>query len=215
LTAEYRVEELEPSGAPLDELVATILSQHTSDKNSHRAFRSLKKRFPRWSQALAAGEQAVADAIRCGGLADQKAPRILGIIRGLPQDEAGEPTLDHLRDLGPEQAFDLLTGFPGVGPKTAACVLLFAYGWPVFPVDIHVHRVARRLGWAAGKASAEKVQETMSKDVPPELTYPLHVGMVRHGRETCRPSDPHCHACVLQEACAWRRDERAERRREG
>lgn len=205
LCRAYSIPPPEPSGKPLDELVATILSQHTSDRNSHRAFRSLKRCFPRWSDVLGAGERALADAIRCGGLADQKAPRIVEILGSLPAGPDGEPTLDHLRELGHRRAFDVLTGFPGVGPKTAACVLLFAYGWPAFPVDTHVHRVVRRLGWAAPRDAADKVQSALCEVVPPELTYPLHVGLVRHGRETCRPRDPRCHACVLEASCAYRR----------
>lgn len=203
LSRSYAVPALEPSWRALDELVATILSQHTSDHNSHRAFRSLKKRFPRWSEVMEAGESEVADAIRCGGLADQKAPRILEILRCLPAGPDGEPDLEYLRGLGPERAFAELTGFPGVGPKTAACVLLFAYGWPLFPVDTHVHRVARRLGWAGGRETAAKVQRALTAAVPPELTYRLHIGMVRHGREVCRPRDPRCHRCVLRGCCAY------------
>lgn len=202
LRDRYAVTHPQSSGHPLDELVATILSQHTSDANSHRAFRSLKQRFPKWSQALLAGPGAVADAIRGGGLADQKAPRIIALLESVPRDAAGEPSLDHLDGMTPQEAYEYLQGFGGVGPKTAACTLLFAYGWPVFPVDTHVHRVARRLGWAAPGEPADKLQARMIEGVPADVTYDLHMGMVRHGRVTCRPKNPRCGECAIRWACA-------------
>ncbi|MDP2872555.1 MAG: endonuclease III [Bacillota bacterium] len=204
LRAAHAVGPPDLSGRPVDELVAAILSQHTSDHNSHRAFAALKRRYPRWSQVLDADAGEVADVIRCGGLADQKAPRIMALVRELPRDAGGEPTLDHLAGMEPHQAHSYLTSFAGVGPKTAACALLFAYGWPTFPVDTHVHRVARRLGWAEDRDTAEKVFEILSVCVPDYLTYDLHVGLVRHGRGVCRPRDPRCHACDLQDRCAYR-----------
>jgi endonuclease III len=204
LREAHAVGEPEFSGRPVDELVAAILSQHTSDRNSHRAFAALKEWYPRWSAAADAGAPELADVIRCGGLADQKAPRIIGLLRALPRDADGEPTLDHLARMEPREAHEYLTAFPGVGPKTAACALLFAYGWPTFPVDTHVHRVTRRLGWAGDRDTAEKVFTLLTACVPDHLTYDLHVGMVRHGRQVCRPRDPRCHVCELQDRCAYR-----------
>ncbi len=201
LRDRYGFARPQPSGNPLDELVATILSQHTSDANSHRAFAALKRRFPRWSQALAAGPAAVADAIRGGGLAEQKAPRIIALLETVPRDDSGEPSLDCLAAMEPQDAYRYLQGFGGVGPKTAACTLLFAYGWPVFPVDTHVHRVATRLGWARRGEPADKLQARMIEGVPPDATYDLHMGMVRHGREVCRPANPRCGECPVRILC--------------
>ncbi len=201
LRDRYAVTREDPSGHPLDELVATILSQHTSDANSRRAFRSLKRRFPRWSQALRAGPGLVAESIRVGGLAEQKAPRIISLLESVPRDEAGEPSLDHVRSMTPREAYEYLQEFAGVGPKTAACTLLFAYGWPVFPVDTHVHRVAKRLGWAGPREPADKLQARMIGEVPEDVTYDLHMGMVRHGRLTCRPRNPRCGDCPVRWAC--------------
>jgi endonuclease-3 len=204
LRDEHAIRPQEPSGLPVDELVAAVLSQHTSDQNSHRAFAALKLRYPRWSQVAAADAAGVAETIRCGGLADQKAPRIIQMLRQLPTDEAGEPTLGHLAAMHPQEAHEYLTALDGVGPKTAACALLFAYGMPTFPVDTHVHRVTRRIGWAAEKDTAEAVFRTLSRCVRPEHTYDLHVGLVLHGRRVCRPHSPRCNACVLQDQCEYR-----------
>lgn len=204
LSEAYGVGPPQPSGLPVDELVAAVLSQHTSDFNSHRAFAALKRRYARWSQVAAADPGEVAETIRCGGLADQKAPRIIAMLRGLPRDADGEPALDILTGMKPREAHEYLTAFRGVGPKTAACALLFALGFPTFPVDTHVHRVARRLGWAGDRDRAEKVFESLSALVPESQVYALHVGLVRHGRQVCRPRDPRCHACVLQDQCLYR-----------
>lgn len=204
LREEHGIGPHEPSGLPVDDLVAAVLSQHTSDQNSHRAFAALKSKYPRWSAVAAAEAREVAETIRCGGLADQKAPRIIKMLRELPQDADGEPTLDHLAALQPRAAHEYLTALDGVGPKTAACALLFAYGMPTFPVDTHVHRVARRLGWAREKDTAEGVFRMLGCCVPSELTYDLHVGLVYHGRRVCRPRGPKCHACVLQDQCGYR-----------
>lgn len=201
LKGRYAVGDQHPSERLLDELVATILSQHTSDLNSQRAFRQLKERFPRWTQALAAGPAAVADAIRAGGLADQKAPRIIRLLQEVPRDEAGEPCLDGLLDLAPEEAYERLQTYDGVGPKTAACTLLFGCGWPVFPVDTHVHRVSTRLGWARRGEGADRVQARLMEHVPPDVTYDLHMGLVRHGRATCAAREPRCAECVLADLC--------------
>lgn len=201
LRDRYQVEEPKPSMQLLDELVATILSQHTSDLNSHRAFRELKGKYPRWSEVLTAGPAAVAAAIRTGGLAEQKAPRIIALLQSVPRDEQGEPSLDGSLGLPPDEVYARLQRFAGVGPKTAACALLFAFGWPFFPVDTHVQRVSTRLGWAAPGESAERIQARLMKHVPAAATYDLHMGMVRHGRMTCAPRSPRCAECVIADRC--------------
>lgn len=189
-----------PSLAPLDELIGTVLSQHTSDTNTERAFARLKQRFPSWEEALDAPVDEVADAIRPGGLADQKAPRIQRI---LAEVEAREGVLDlgRLVDLPDAEVADYLTSLPGVGPKTAACVLVFSLGRSAFPVDTHVHRVVRRLGWMPENATAGQVHRLLESRIPADIRYDLHVALVTHGRQVCRAQRPRCAACVLLDLC--------------
>ncbi len=187
-------------GDPLDALVATILSQNTSDTNSSRAFARLKQRFPQWEDVLKSPPGDLEEAIRPGGLASSKAPRIReALLRILT--ERGELSLDLLRGLDDGAAMEWLRSLPGVGPKTAACVLLFALGRPVFPVDTHVHRVAMRLGLAPPKTPPGALQELLRDLSAPEDRFTGHVLMVRLGREVCRPRRPRCGACPLQDVC--------------
>src|SRR5215467_716368 len=144
----------------LDEVVATVLSQHTSDVNSERAFARLKERFPSWEQVTDAPTGEVADAIRCGGIADQKARRIQQILAAISQRE-GRIDLRRIHDLDDAAALTYLESLPGVGPKTAACVLTFAMGRAAFPVDTHVHRVATRLGWLPAKTAADRAHRLL------------------------------------------------------
>lgn len=185
---------------PLSELVLTILSQHTSDRNSERAFASLRARFPTWEAVRDADVAEVAAAIQSGGLAWQKAPRIQRILRELGEKH-GELSLDFLRELPLEEARAYLTGLDGVGPKTAACVLLFACGLPALPVDTHVHRVSRRLGLIGPRESAERAHALLEAMVPAELVYPFHMNLIRHGREICKAPRPRCAACPLADLC--------------
>jgi endonuclease-3 len=180
--------------------VLTILSQNTSDVNSGRAFRSLKERFPSWEEALRASVEEVADAIRPGGIANVKARRLHAIFAALEERE-GALELSSLARLSDEDARAYLRALPGVGPKTAACVLLFSLRRPAFPVDTHVHRVARRLGLVEEGASAEATHQVLEPIVPPELRYEFHIQLIRHGREVCRPRLPRCTACVLLDLC--------------
>lgn len=184
----------------LDELVATVLSQHTSDVNSGRAFARLKERFPSWQQVADAPAGEVADAIRCGGIADQKARRIGQVLTAIEERE-GCISLDRLHDLDDAAAAAYLESLPGVGPKTAACVLAFALGRAAFPVDTHVHRVATRLGWLPAGTAADKAHRLLAPRVPAGLRYDLHVAMVTHGRTVCRARRPACERCVLSEEC--------------
>lgn len=185
---------------PLDELVTTVLSQHTSDVNTARAFAGLKARFPRWEDVVRAPARRVADSIRSGGLADQKAPRIQAILREVERRE-GALSLERLNDLPDDEVEDYLRSLPGVGPKTAACVLVFSMGRDAFPVDTHVHRVTRRLGWIPPKASADKAHALLKDAVPPELRYELHLRLITHGRTICNARLPRCSDCVLLELC--------------
>jgi len=188
----------------IDEVVATVLSQHTSDINSERAFAQLKDRFSSWEQVAAAPAGDVADAIRCGGIADQKARRIQQILAAVCERE-GRLDLGRLHDLDDAAARTYLESLPGVGPKTAACVLTFAMGRAAFPVDTHVHRVATRLGWLPAKTTADTAHRLLEPMVPADIRYDLHVAMISHGRTICRAQRPRCGACVLHDLCAYAR----------
>ena len=185
----------------LDELVATVLSQHTSDLNSERAFALLKRRFPTWEEVRRAPTVAVADAIRAGGIADQKAARIQRILAVVDERE-GRLDLSRLCELDDERVEAYLTSLPGVGPKTAACVLAFSMGRAAFPVDTHVHRVTTRLGWIPAGTSAEQAHALLAGQIPPDARYDLHLALVAHGRTVCAARRPRCGACVVRGHCA-------------
>jgi endonuclease-3 len=185
---------------PIDELVATILSQHTSDLNTERAFASLKTAFPSWDAVIEAPDIAVADAIRAGGLADVKAPRIRHVLRDV-REQVGSYDLSFLSDLPLDDARAWLTALNGVGPKTASCVLLFSLDLPAMPVDTHVHRVSLRLGLIPERTSAERAHSLLEALVPDNDAYAAHMLMIRHGRETCVARRPKCATCVLVQCC--------------
>ena len=197
-----RFGELAPPRAddPLDELVLTVLSQHTSDLNADRAFRSLRSAYPTWQAVVDASAGDVADAIRGGGLANTKAPRIQAILREV-RDREGRYSLDRLRDLSDAHARAYLTSLSGIGPKTAAVVLSFALGRDAMPVDTHVHRATRRLGIIPPTASAERADRILHDLVPEGLRTPLHVGLIRLGREICKAPIPRCRECPLKDLC--------------
>lgn len=205
LVAAYGPRPWRPGGDPLDELIATILSQHTSDLNSARAFASLRRAFPTWEAVLAADDESVADAIRSGGLAGVKAPRIRALLASLSATY-GATRLDFLRELPTAKAREILEAISGVGPKTAACVLLFCLGRPVIPVDTHVHRVARRIGLAPPSASPDAVEAALEEALPPESYYSMHVGLITHGRQVCKAQRPHCARCSVADLCDYFRD---------
>ena len=187
---------------PVSELVLTFLSQNTSDVNSHRAFEQLRARYPAWQAVMIAPLQELADTIRSGGLADIKAPRIQEALRRI-QAERGSLTLDFLAALPLEEAKKWLTSLNGIGPKSAAIVLLFCFGRPAFPVDTHVFRVGHRLGITSARISRERAQLVWEALVPGELYYPLHLNLIRHGREVCKAANPQCETCPLQSHCDW------------
>lgn len=193
---------LEPPRAsdPLDELVWTVLSQHTSDLNSERAFRALRAAYPGWDAVVGARATEVADVIRSGGLANTKAVRIQAILREIA-DREGSYDLSRLRGASDADARSYLTSLPGVGPKTAAVVMAFALGRDAIPVDTHVHRVARRLELIPPKASAERAHDILADSVPDQLKTPLHVGLIRLGREICKAPEPRCEDCPLADLC--------------
>lgn len=192
-----------PHGDPVHELVKTMLSQNTSDTNRDVAFARLRERFPTWEELRDAPLEEVEEAIRPGGLAPSKAPRIQAALSAL-----GDPIdLDWLRDAPRTEALAFLTSLPGVGRKTAACVLIFAYGRPEIPVDTHVHRVGGRLGLFSPEAGADRAHDELLAVVDAEDAYELHINLIRHGREICRPR-PRCPECALRRMCPyWRTGE--------
>ena len=193
---------LEPPRAadPLDELILTVLSQHTSDLNAERAFGELRAALPTWQQVVDTPSTAVADVIRSGGLANTKAPRIQAILREVHGRE-GAFSLDRLRELSDADARAYLTSLPGIGPKTAAVVLSFALGRDAMPVDTHVHRVTKRLGIIPAKASAERADRLLHDLVPDGLRTPLHVAFIQLGRQICKAPTPRCAGCPLKDLC--------------
>ena len=184
---------------PLDELVLTILSQNTSDVNRDRAWENLKGTYAGWGEVLEGGRERLERTIRPAGLAAQKSATILRALETL--GENGVPSLDHLHEMSDEVALSHLTAIKGVGTKTAACVLCFALGRPVMPVDTHVHRMARRLGLVPPNASPEVAHQVLNEVVPPGVRFSLHVQLIRHGRATCRARRPACDQCELAKIC--------------
>lgn len=200
LRAYYGTPERWLSDGPLAQLVQTILSQNTSDVNTERAFASLWSRFGSWDAILEAPTPAVADAIRSGGLAEIKAPRIKGVLASIQADR-GTLSLDFLADLPLDDARAYLMSLNGVGPKTAACVLLFALGMPALPVDTHVHRVSKRLGLIGPKVAAEPAHQLLERMIPPDQMFDAHMLLIQHGRVLCKALRPRCEACPLAAAC--------------
>ena len=185
---------------PVSELVSTILSQNTNDVNRDVAFERLRGRLPTWEKVRDADVQEVIEAIRPAGLANQKGPRIQEALRYITQ-ERGKLDLDFLADWPVEDAKHWLSSMNGVGPKTAAIVLLFSLGRPAFPVDTHVHRVTRRLGLIGSSISREKAHQKLEELLPPEDYYAFHLNLIRHGRQVCTSRKPHCDACILGRLC--------------
>jgi endonuclease-3 len=186
--------------APVDELILTILSQNTSDINSRRAFKSLDDAFGGWESVAHAPVARIAETIMAGGLADVKSRYILGALQSLEKDP-GNYDLRFLKgmELGAARAW--LMRLPGVGMKTASCVLLFSLDMPAFPVDTHVLRVAVRLGLVGPKITADSAHLEMERMVRPADIYRCHVLMIEHGRSTCRARRPLCGSCIISRLC--------------
>jgi endonuclease-3 len=193
-----------PHRRPLDELILTVLSQSTNDRNRDVAFLRLRARFPSWSAVRDAPNDEVEAAIRPGGISKVKSRRIQDILRALDDP----PTLDHLAELPVEAARDALTSLPGVGRKTAACVLLFSFGMPDVPVDTHVSRVGTRLGLFRPGAPFEELHDDMLRLAPRGQELEFHVNLLRHGRRTCHAQRPNCPECALERMCPWPKSSR-------
>jgi endonuclease III len=200
----YGVPLMRPHGHPLAELVLTVLSQSTNDRNRDVAYLRLRARFPSWEEVMRAPVGEVEEAIRPGGISKVKSARIQAILRAIaldPRDPEHELSLDWLEDAPIEEGRDYLVALPGVGRKTAACVLLFAYGRRDVPVDTHVSRVGMRLELLQPGAPFERLHDQMLALTPPGEELELHVNLLRHGRRTCSARKPACSECVLRRMC--------------
>jgi endonuclease-3 len=193
----YGVPAAPPHRRPLDELILTVLSQSTNDRNRDVAFLALRERFAGWEEVRDAARADVELAIRPGGISKVKSQRIQQILRAI-----GDPlSLDWIETAPLEQSRDALCALPGVGRKTAACVLLFSYGLREVPVDTHVSRVATRLGLLRPGAPFEELHDQMLALTPPGAELELHVNLLRHGRRTCHSRSPECVMCGLRRMC--------------
>jgi endonuclease-3 len=186
----------------LDELILTVLSQNTSDLNCGRAYGAMRQRYPRWEDVLAAEPAELVEVLRPGGLANQKAPRIQAILARLAASEHGLD-LEWLSGLDPTDAMSFLTALPGVGAKTASCVLLFSLDVPVMPVDTHVHRIAVRLGLIGPRVTADAAHPLLTALTPPDRMLEAHLLLIEHGRRTCKARRPLCEQCVLLDLCPF------------
>jgi endonuclease-3 len=200
LRTVYGVPDWPPHGRPLDELVLTVLSQSTNDRNRDVAYERLRERFPAWEAVRDAPEEEVEEAIRPGGISHVKSERIQRILRALPDDLE----LSFIPDMPIEDARAYLCDLPGVGRKTAACVLLFSYGLRDVPVDTHVGRVATRLALLRPGARSEEQHDEMTALTPPGAELELHINLLRHGRRTCHAPRPACRECALRRMCPSR-----------
>ena len=196
----YGPVEWEPRYNPAEELVYTILSQHTSDVNSERAFGNLMGRFDDLDAIADASQEEIEEAIRSGGLAQQKSVRIKEVLN-IVRDELGSFDLSFLGEMELEEAKAWLKRLPGIGPKTAAIILCFSMGMPAMPVDTHIHRVSQRLRLIGPKVSADKAHDILESKVPPEDVFPFHMYLIRHGRQVCKAQRPRCGECVLAWGC--------------
>ena len=185
---------------PITELVYTILSQHTSDLNSQRAGDILFNKFGSWESVTEAPLSVIEETIRSAGLSKQKAPRIKGALQTI-LTLRGSLNLDFLAGLPLDEAKSWLRQLPGVGPKTTAIVLCFALGMPAMPVDTHIHRVSKRLGLIGPKVNADLAHDLLEPMVPPNEIFSFHMGLIVHGRTTCKVLRPRCNDCILRIKC--------------
>ena len=202
LAAAYGRPVRERRRDPTSELVLTILSQHTNDRNAERAFDELRRRLPTWEQVEAAPPDVLEAAIASAGLAYQKGPRIHAALARI-REERGDYDLEFLGELPPREARDWLTAIPGIGPKTASVVLLFSFGLPLMPVDTHVERVSRRIGLIRPAASVTQAHEDFLEFLPADRVYEAHVNLITHGRRTCVARRPACERCPVAARCRY------------
>ena len=204
LGKEYGPVEWVPRYGPAAELVSTILSQHTSDVNSHRAFNSLMERFGTLDAVAGGPVEEIEEAIRMGGLAKIKAPRIKDVLQRV-RDLVGSFDLSFLGEMPLPEAKAWLKELPGIGPKTAAIILCFSLGMPAMPVDTHIYRVSKRLGLIGAKVSADAAHDILEPMVATEDVFAFHMYLIQHGRAVCKAQRPQCGRCVLASGCPSRR----------
>ncbi len=185
---------------PLDSLVRTVLSQNTNDTNRDRAYENLRRRFRDWKDILGAETKEIAEAIKSAGLSNIKAGRIRKILETV-ETTFGVLSLDKMKEWDNSKARRFLQELPGVGPKTAACVLLFDLHMPAFPVDTHVARVSRRVGWVPNRATPETIQVCLEQIIPPNRYLGAHLNLISHGKNICRARKPECHRCPIADLC--------------
>lgn len=198
----YGKPEYEARFEPMDELVSCILSQHTADINSFPAFYRLKEKYPRWQLVVDAGQEAVADTVRKAGLANQKAKSIISVLREI-KERNGEYSIDNLAAMPMKDARSWLSSLPGVGPKTASIVLCFSFGMPAIPVDTHIFRVSKRLGFVPDKSTEARAHDHLLGVVREQDAYRYHVLLIQHGRQVCKAQRPRCTECVLLSMCPY------------
>lgn len=192
--------EWSPRYDGISELIYTMLSQHTSDLNSIKAFESLRDNFWPWERVTQAETEEIAKAIRMGGLSKVKAPRIKGVLQEI-QDKCGALDISFLKGMPMDRAKEWLQELPGVGPKTAAVVLCFSLGMPAMPVDTHIYRVSKRLGFISPKDTPEQAHSILESSIRPEHVFAFHMYLITHGRQVCKARRPLCRQCILSTGC--------------
>ena len=200
LEKRYGIPKKERRVDPLDTLIQTILSQNTNDRNRDTAYQRLKNRFPNWEDVLSAKAREVISAIQPGGLAEQKARRIRELLHWIKRHE-GNMNLSFLREMSSEEIKKTIGHLKGIGPKTINCLLLFGLGREAFPVDTHVLRVGKRLGFIPEEIDAEKAHGWMAPLVPKGKSMSLHLNLIHFGRSICKANNPQCSNCFLTEEC--------------
>ena len=200
LEKQYGVPRREGSGDLLDILIETILSQNTNDRNRDKAFQRLKKRFSNWENVLEAKTKSIVSAIRPGGLAEQKARRIREILHWIEERE-GKLSLSFLKKMDSEEIKKTIGTLKGIGPKTIHCLLLFGLGRDAFPVDTHILRIGKRVGFIPEGMNAEKAHSWMVRLIPKKRSLSLHLNLIRFGREVCKARNPQCKTCFLNKEC--------------
>ena len=186
---------------PLDELILTILSQNTNDRNRDRAYAAMREAFPTWTDVMNAPRAKLEKVLKPGGLAKTKSKRIKKILRSIAK--RGQLNLNYLRRLPTEQVEKELESFVGVGPKTVRCVLLFSLGREAFPIDTHIFRVLGRIGVIPSGMTVAKAHEYLPQFVPEGRSYVLHLNIITHGRTVCRSRNPACQSCVVRRQCDY------------
>ncbi len=205
LVNEYGHPTWRPHLSPVGELVSTILSQNTNDINRDLAYESLRQTYPTWEEVRDAPEQRLIECIKTAGLANQKGPAIQNALR-VVTEERGKIELEFLKSKTSQDASSWLTDLKGVGPKTAAIVLLFSLDMPAFPVDTHVHRVTGRIGIRPDKMTAAKAHTFLAEKFSPDTYYAVHLNLIRLGREICKARQPLCQNCPLNTICDYYND---------